>query len=475
MTSIYASPTDERRQPFPDAATTAVLDGIACPLGATCALATPCPLGYDCPKLASVLPSDDAARDEHILTTTLRRPDIDAITWGERFIELAELRGVELNRRGRKPNGDNSATVAELAAEFNVDDRTARWRVEAANLPADLKQNVRAGDISISAALQTAKSPDPNHLLGGASLAERFIVPPFTVLDTRQGYWQQRKRAWALLGVRSELGRDAGLTYNIKQWAEHNGKSSPYSDTSIFDPVLTELCYAWFTRPGHHVLDPFAGGSVRGIVAALMGRRYTGIDLCEKQINANREQWEQIRSHLRGEPPAPQWIVGDARDVLGLAPGGYDYVFTCPPYYNLEIYSDDPADLCNADDYGTFLADYGGIIAASCSMLRPNRFAAVVVGDVRDKRGFLHNFSGDTVNLFERAGRRLYNHAVLIEAIGSLALRAAKPMNGTRKLGKCHQDVLVFFGGDPRLIRETLGELGDECRRNILESFAGPP
>ena len=39
------------------------------------------------------------------------------------------------------------------------------------------------------------------------TLAERFIVPPFSVLDARQGYWQERKRAWLALGIQSELGR----------------------------------------------------------------------------------------------------------------------------------------------------------------------------------------------------------------------------------------------------------------------------
>ena len=42
---------------------------------------------------------------------------------------------------------------------------------------------------------------------GRRTLASRFIVPPFTVLDARQGYWQERKRAWLLLGIESELGR----------------------------------------------------------------------------------------------------------------------------------------------------------------------------------------------------------------------------------------------------------------------------
>lgn len=43
------------------------------------------------------------------------------------------------------------------------------------------------------------------------TLAERFLVPPFSVLDARQGYWQERKRAWIALGIQSEVGRGAEL------------------------------------------------------------------------------------------------------------------------------------------------------------------------------------------------------------------------------------------------------------------------
>jgi len=42
------------------------------------------------------------------------------------------------------------------------------------------------------------------------TLAERFGVPPFSVLDARQGYWQDRKRAWLSLGIQSEIGRGGG-------------------------------------------------------------------------------------------------------------------------------------------------------------------------------------------------------------------------------------------------------------------------
>lgn len=47
---------------------------------------------------------------------------------------------------------------------------------------------------------------DPVQQKGGR-LAERFTLPPFSVLDARQGAWQDRKRAWLALGIQSELGR----------------------------------------------------------------------------------------------------------------------------------------------------------------------------------------------------------------------------------------------------------------------------
>lgn len=41
------------------------------------------------------------------------------------------------------------------------------------------------------------------------SLAERFGIPPFSVIDARKGEWAERKKAWMALGIRSELGRGA--------------------------------------------------------------------------------------------------------------------------------------------------------------------------------------------------------------------------------------------------------------------------
>lgn len=48
---------------------------------------------------------------------------------------------------------------------------------------------------------------------GAGSLSERFGIPPFSVLNAREGWWQDRKRAWIAIGIKSELGRGEGATY----------------------------------------------------------------------------------------------------------------------------------------------------------------------------------------------------------------------------------------------------------------------
>ncbi len=195
-------------------------------------------------------------------------------------------------------------------------------------------------------------------------VADQFIVPPFTILDAKQGDWQERKRAWSTYGIKSEVGREA-QTYNTTAWIKDKGlkggcQNIPNTDdewtgTSIFDPVLTELSYEWYSPKGGQIVDPFAGGSVRGIVAGMLGRNYWGSELRHEQVEANREQAEEIQPQTK-----PVWICGDSMNTLSVAPKS-DFVFSCPPYGDLEVYSDDPNDLSNME-WHTFVAAYKRII-----------------------------------------------------------------------------------------------------------------
>ena len=124
--------------------------------------------------------------------------------------------------------------------------------------------------------------------------------------------------------------RDKGLSAGCS-----DGDGDVASGTSIFDPVLCELAYSWFSPPGGTVLDPFAGGSVRGIVASRLGRQYIGVELREEQVQANRTQGEELCPDL-----PPVWITGDSRNIGRLCHDvEADFVFSCPPYADLEVYS----------------------------------------------------------------------------------------------------------------------------------------
>ncbi len=307
------------------------------------------------------------------------------------------------------------------------------------------------------------------------SLLDKYQVPPFSVLDTRQGYWQEARRSWLALGIESEIGRGGSLLSHAAQRVEEreqDGGSLLYeatrtkrqavmdgnydlskgqnawggNGTSVFDPVLCELAYRWWSPPFGAVLDPFSGGSVRGIVAGWLGHRYLGVDLSSGQVAANRAQAAEI---MASRSPRPEWVIGDSATVIPtLGSEWADFVFSCPPYYDLEVYGDDPSDLSRQPTWEAFVAAYGRIIGACLGALRPGRFACFVVSEIRGPDGAFRGLVPATIREFERHGARFYNEGILVNSAGTLPLRAGRIFDAGRKLGRSHQNVLVFVKGE---------------------------
>ena len=308
------------------------------------------------------------------------------------------------------------------------------------------------------------------------SLAEDFIIPPVTIFDTRQGYWRDRRKAWMSLGIQGEAGRGNDLTYKNSLNTQVGRMLSKLPGISVLDPVLCEVVYKWFCPPQGTILNPFAGESVPGIVAAVSGYRYTGIDLRAEQVDANTKQAQVIASRTQTIHPdnMPVWITGDSRDMDQLLDTGatFDFVFSCPPYFDLEQYSDDERDLSNAGGYDEFLDAYREIIGLAIKRLRDNRFACFVVANIRDKKGMYHDFVGDTIRAFEDAGAAFYNDIVLVNVIGGMRLRVRRQFTTTRKIGRVHQNVLVFVKGDPKKATQAVGDVkvGDIKEADAVEA-----
>ena len=264
------------------------------------------------------------------------------------------------------------------------------------------------------------------------------MITPFSVLDTRTKDWKSRKEWWiTTYGIQSELGREETESRTMF-W------DSP-TNVSIFDPVLCEVMYDWFTPKGGRVLDPFAGGSVRGIVAEEMGRTYVGIDLSESQIKANQKQSKK-----------PLWICGDSEEKLDEVHNNHwDFVFTCPPYYDLEVYTDNPNDISNMD-VDSFDTKYESILRKSVQKLTNNRFFAIVVSEVREpsvtgkySTGRYRGLVRKTIDILENAGLEFYNDMILFNSQHQASRVGKVYFERNRKIPSVHQNILVFVKGNP--------------------------
>ena len=283
-----------------------------------------------------------------------------------------------------------------------------------------------------------------NEIVKDVLLRDKFLEPPFSVLDTKGGGWQTRKRQWKQLGIESHLGRDAEcMPSQFGSKLDDNGLDQygrkPMTGTSVFDPALCELIYNWYCPENGTILDPFAGGSVRGIVANYLGYNYTGIDIRQEQIDSNREQ----ALKLLPVDKQPQYYVGDSNVVLTELIPIYDLVFSCPPYADLEVYSEMKEDLSTME-YNEFIKVYAEIIKKAVAKLKSGGYACFVVGDIRDKKGFYRDFISHTKQAFINAGAGLYNEAILLQPLGTAMLRAGKIFEAGGKLTKVHENVLIF-------------------------------
>ena len=334
---------------------------------------------------------------------------------------------------------------------------------------------------------EIAEEIEPEKDAEGGSLEEQFGTPPFTTLSARGGAWQARKKAWAASGIESVAGRSEGLLSDaphyrytnfmeVKNLAEKaTGKKlttqeildSEFAEklnevdggTSTFDAALCEILYRWFSREGDEITDPWAGGSVRGIVASAMGRHYTGHELRQEQVDENRAQVEESRGNYDGWAGDPTYVLGDSRKTLAArTAGSADMVIGCPPYYDLEVYSDLAEDLSTMSP-AEFDASMVKTMREVAQVLRQDRFAVFIVGNVRNKQGELLSMHRCMLNAAEAAGLTYTQDAILLTAVGTAALRSPKQFKQTRVLARTHQEILVFVKGDRKKAAKRLGDV----------------
>lgn len=173
---------------------------------------------------------------------------------------------------------------------------------------------------------------------------------------------------------------------------------APYSYQDVMRLIL------FFTKSGERVLDPFVGVASTLKACALSGRLGLGIELIPRWVELGRQRLAEEVGQQALE--TQQIVEGDAAVLLSdldLFPDeSFDFMVCSPPYWAIlnkkadhkvrserianglaTTYSDEAADLGNIDSYDRFLAAVCGVFDQCWRVLKPGRYASIVVSDFR--------------------------------------------------------------------------------------------
>jgi DNA modification methylase len=243
---------------------------------------------------------------------------------------------------------------------------------------------------------------------------------------------RRRVRDWKrLMGEDGHTGARAGTMRK-----DHD---SVYTAThSVFPAPLVEwVLLRYGGEPGGCILDAFAGGPPRGLVAAIMGFKYLGVEIRQEQIDENNEVLKKLK--LKGA----EYLLDDGR-YFDVGENTFDCSLTCPPYWDLEEYSDQENDLSNCPTYWQFNAGMFASAVANFKALKPNAFMCIIVGPFRDKKtGELIDFRSHTVENFTEAGFLFWQEIIISKNFASAAVRASNAWRGM-KLVPAHEYLLIF-------------------------------
>lgn len=218
----------------------------------------------------------------------------------------------------------------------------------------------------------TTKSYDD---LKDTTLAERFIAPPFTVIDRTQGYWKDRVEEWKGKGI----------------------------DSTNADPVLFELLCKWFCTDNGRV-------------------GYSG---------NNWKTYEGVSKEIGNKVVATE----DCNSDMILIEAFYD-----------------------GEGYEIFLSKYKEIVREAICNLKDNRFIICVVRNARSN-GMYYDLNDDFKGIFKESSIGLYNELILVSPIEDEVY-----IDGEfryRMMHDVHSNILVFYKGSIRAIKENFKPIGE--------------
>jgi DNA modification methylase len=211
-----------------------------------------------------------------------------------------------------------------------------------------------------------------------------------------------------------------------KSWFIHNPpprQKNVLRHPAKFPETLAMEFISFFTKRNEVVLDPMAGTGSTLVAALRTGRHSYGVELNPTYADIAQSALAEERQNrgLMDEHLISKMITGDATNLLEIISEHQlppiDYLFTSPPYWDMLhmhgsstqkerrdsqeldlVYSNDPNDLGNIQDYEEFLRRLTSIYVGMKPILRPGAYLTIIVKNVK-KGGKIFPLAWDIASL----------------------------------------------------------------------------
>lgn len=192
---------------------------------------------------------------------------------------------------------------------------------------------------------------------------------------------------------------------------------------SKFNSEYARRLIEFYTCKGDKILDPFSGRT-RKTICEILGREYTGFEInpkyCQKEV-----------------------INDDCINVAKYIKGEYDCLFTCPPYWNLEVYSKDiKGDLSLCKTYDEFINEYFKRLSINLKYIKNTGLVIIVIADYREKNKLIP-LHYDTIKILEKNQWQLYDEIILEMSPVARHCYYSQAVTKRRML-TTHEYVLIF-------------------------------
>ncbi|MGA3031363.1 MAG: DNA methyltransferase [Candidatus Limnocylindrales bacterium] len=291
----------------------------------------------------------------------------------------------------------------------------------------------------------------------------------------------------------NELSGEEWLYFTKSVWGtsypSELGHASRRQHGANKPPRLMARLIEFFTVTGELVLDPFAGvgGTLLGAAIARGPRRALGLEIEPRWIDIYEKLIRDLVAERGGQGPLladigpsdpggergfdPSGLEMRLGDSLALLPeiesASVDFVATDPPY-NIQLpktmsggklaeehsnrrtdyamVTEHAGDLANSADYATFLDRMEEIFGQLARVLRPNRYATVIVRDAYQEGRYIFTGS-DLADRAMRAGFTTKGDVIWYQA-GTRLRPYGYPRSFVPNIS--HQHVLVLRNEPPR-------------------------